>query len=104
VSPGCEERLSIAFEHCGAVGAREFLAVVTSRCGINQRRGQGTSAGKFFVSIPPTTSHLPSPRVAGLGAAFRTRNRGLAGPTMAVVTAAVRIAPLVSWRKKTVHR
>jgi hypothetical protein len=47
------------------------------------------------VSIPPTTSHLPPPRVAGLGVAFRARNRGLAGPAMAVVAAAVRIAPLV---------
>jgi hypothetical protein len=47
------------------------------------------------VSIPPTTSHLPPPRVAGLGVAFRARNQGLAGLAMAVVATAVRIAPLV---------
>jgi hypothetical protein len=37
---------------------------------------------KFFVSISPTTSHLPLPHVAGLGVTFRARSRGLAGPAM----------------------
>jgi hypothetical protein len=86
-------------------GCSHFLAVVTSRCGITQRRGLGTSASKFFVSIPPMTSQLPPPRVAGLGVAFRARNRGLAGPAMTVVAAVVRIAPLVyGGGRKPVHR
>jgi hypothetical protein len=51
------------------------------------------------------TSQLPPPRVAGLGVAFRARNRGLAGPAMTVVAAVVRIAPLVyGGGRKPVHR
>jgi mannose-6-phosphate isomerase-like protein (cupin superfamily) len=49
---------------------RGFLAVVSGRRRITKRHEQVVFAGNFSVSIPPTTSHLPLPRVASLGELF----------------------------------
>jgi hypothetical protein len=71
---------------------RGFLVVVASHRETTERRELGVSAGNFSVSNPPTTSHLPPPRVASLGETFQAQDRGSAG-TGDAATAGCRGSP-----------